>query len=61
MPTALPMTYSAAIIAPPKPIGSLRPVWFIIVWAMVMLLLGALANPDVETSAVDPLQLLMIF
>lgn len=61
MPTALPMTYSAAIIVPPKAFGSLRPVWLIVIWAMVMLSLGALANPHTETEPVDPLQMLMIF
>jgi hypothetical protein len=55
------MTYSTTIVAPPRASGSLRPVWLIVIWAMVMLSLGAVANPNTETGPVDPLQLLMIF
>jgi hypothetical protein len=61
MPTALPISYSAEIGVPPKATGSLRPVWLIVIWALVMLLMGALANPDAETGPTDPLQLLMAF
>ena len=32
MPTALPILYFVEIASPPKPIGSLRPVWLIVVW-----------------------------
>jgi hypothetical protein len=59
--TALPISYSAEIVVPPKPTGSLRPVWLIVIWALVMLLMGAFANPDAETGPADPLQLLMVF
>ena len=61
MTAALPISYSAEIACPPKPIFSLRPVWLIVTWTLVMLLIGAFANPDTVTGPVDPLQLLMVF
>jgi len=61
MPTALPVLYSAEIASPPKPIGSLRPVWLIAIWALIMLLMEAFANPDAGTGPTDPLQLLLFF
>jgi hypothetical protein len=61
MPTALPIPYSAEIVAPSKTIGSLRPIWLIIIFVLVMLLMGVFANRDTETGPADPLQLLMLF
>ena len=59
--TALPILNPAEIVVPAKPTDSLRPVWFIVIWALVMLLMGPFANPDKETGPADPLQLLMVF
>jgi hypothetical protein len=61
MPTALPIPYCVAIAGAPERAGSLRPVWLLVTWALVMLLMGALANPDAETGPKDPFQLLMVF
>jgi hypothetical protein len=61
MPTALPTSYSVVIAGAPQRTGSLRPVWLLVTWALVMLLMGAFANPDAETGPKDPLQLLMVF
>ncbi len=61
MPTALPISHAAKITVPARPIGSLRPVWLIVIWALVMLLMGAVANPDTATGPADPQQLGMVF
>lgn len=62
MPTALPISYVGAIVAPPTLIGSLRPVWLLVVWTVLMLSIGAFADPGVKTEMPDdPLQLLMAF
>jgi hypothetical protein len=62
MPTALPISYSVAIAAPPTLIGSLRPVWLLVAWTILMFSLGALADPDAKTAVPDdPFRSLMIF
>jgi hypothetical protein len=54
-------TGSAEIVAPPKPSGSLSPVWFIAIWVLVMLLMAVFANLHAATEPADTLQLLMAF
>lgn len=62
MPTALPISYSAAIAAPPTLTGSLRPVWLLVAWTILMFSIGAFADPDAKTAVPDdPFQLLMAF
>jgi hypothetical protein len=61
MPTALPISYYSEKIIPPDATGSLGPAWLIIVWVLVVLLMGAFANPDTATGPSDPLKLLMAF
>jgi hypothetical protein len=61
MSIALPISYPAEIVVPPKPTGAFRPFWFIAIWAVVMLLIGAFGHPDTATGPEDPLQLLMIY
>jgi hypothetical protein len=61
MPTTLPSSYCTKIAVPPKATGRRRPVWFIVIWTLVVLLLGSVGNPDKETGPADPLQLLMVF
>jgi hypothetical protein len=61
VPTAIPISHAAKIAAPARSIGSLRPVWLIVIWVLVMLLMGAVANPDTATGPADPQQLGMAF
>jgi hypothetical protein len=62
MPTALPIPYATKIVGPPKFTDSLRPVWLIVIWAIVMFWLGTFADKAAETGAmIDPFQLLMAF
>jgi hypothetical protein len=61
MPTSLPLVYSTDIIDRDK--SSLAPdaVWFIAIWAIVMLTSGALANFGGDTGAMDTFQFLATF
>jgi hypothetical protein len=40
--------------------GSLCPVWLIVIWALVMLLMGVFAHPDAATGPADPQQYVMV-
>ncbi len=62
MPTALPISYSGAIVAPPTLTGSLRPVWLLIAWTTLMFAMGAFADPSAKIAVPDdPFQLLVTF
>jgi hypothetical protein len=60
-PAAPPNSCDAEIAVPPKTTGPLRPVWLIVIWTLVVLLLGSIGNPDKSNGPADPLQLLMVF
>jgi hypothetical protein len=45
MPTDLPISFSRAIAAPPTSVGSLRPIWLLVVWTILMFSIGAFADP----------------
>jgi len=51
MPTTLPISYSGATAAPPTGIGSLRPVWLLVAWVILMFSIGALADPNAMSEA----------
>jgi hypothetical protein len=62
MPTALPISYVGALVGPPTLSGSLRPVWLLVAWTVLMFSLGAFADPGARTEVPDdPFQLLMAF
>jgi hypothetical protein len=61
MPTAVPVLNSAKIAVPSKPTGSPHTGWIIAIWAITMLLIGALAYTGVGTGADASLQLLTVF
>jgi hypothetical protein len=62
MPTALPVLNSAKTVVHSEPTGSLHAGGLITVWAITMLLVGALAYTGVGTGgADDSLQMLTVF
>jgi hypothetical protein len=61
MPTAPPLPYSPELIARAKPPIVQPAAWLIIIWAVVMLLFGAVANSRGEGGPIDSFQLLANF
>jgi hypothetical protein len=61
MPTSLPISYSTKTVCHAKFSDAQRAVWLIAIWAVVMLLFGALASFGVEPGQTDPFQLLATF
>ena len=62
MPTSLPTTYSGVIVTPTTIVDSLRPIWLLVAWTIVMFSMSTFTDRDVTDSiSNDPSQLAMPF
>jgi|GEM_PF-5081841 hypothetical protein len=61
MTTSLPLTYSSAVVAPARSSYASDAIWLVLIWAVAMLLSGALADVRPGAAAMDPFQLLATF
>jgi hypothetical protein len=61
MPISLPVAQPAAIADRVKNPDMANPIWFIAIWAAVMLLFAILTHSGVDTGTMDPFEMLALF